>query len=297
MDLGQLERFAVVAEELSFATAARRLGVERSSVSRAIAALERSLSVMLFQRTTRHVALTAEGAALYAQVAPRLSGLRDALRAIPERDDEPSGTLRLTTTVDVGTTILPPVVHSFTRRYPRVRLELAIHNRVVDLVKEGFDAALRPQRAQRADSSLVSRKLVDAQANLYASPSYLAARGTPREPEDLLHHDWISFRGLAWPPPVPRLPPSRIEVDEMLFVREAIKLGLGIGILPHTLAQPDVVEGRIVRVLPRQVSVRGALYLIHPPGRHVPRRLALFREHFLEHVAQGGVLAGVPSPR
>jgi len=297
LDLARLEQFVVVAEELSFASAARRLRVQRSSVSRAIAALEAALGVTLFQRSTRHVALTTEGAALYAQVAPQLAALRDTLRAVPEADDEPSGLLRLTTTVDFGTTILPAIVQSFVRRYPRVRLELAIHNRVVDLVKEGFDAALRPQRMKRADSALVSRKLLDVVEHLYASPGYLAARGTPRSVDDLVAHDWIGLRGLPLPPPVPRLPPPRIETDELLFVREAVKMGLGVGLLADILAQPDVVEGRLIRILPRQVAMRGGFYLIHPPARHVPRRLALFRDHFLEHIAGAPSAAGALAPR
>jgi DNA-binding transcriptional LysR family regulator len=297
MDLNRLALFTVVAEELSFATAARRLGVERSSVSRAIAALEESLAVTLFQRTTRQVALTPEGAALYSQVAPQLAALRDAVRSVPERDDEPSGTLRITTTVDFGTSLLLAVVQTFVRRYPHVRIELAIHNRVVDLVKEGFDAALRPQRAQRADSSLVSRKLFDLTGHLYASPGYLAARGTPREPADLAAHDCIGFRHTPWPSPVPPLPPPRIQTDEMMFVREAARAGLGIGMIADLAAQADVLEGRLVRVLSRQVSMGGTLYLIHPPARHIPRRLALFRDHLLEHIAHGGPGAPAIGPR
>jgi DNA-binding transcriptional LysR family regulator len=290
IDLNRLATFAAVAEAATFADAARRLGVQRSSISRSIAALEAAVGTTLFQRTTRQVTLTPEGAALHAQISPQIAGLREALRALPEGDDEVSGTLRLTTTVDFGTTLLPPIVASFAKRYPRVRLDLEIHNRLVDLVKEGFDAALRPQPAQRADSSLVSRKMLELVGHLYASPAYLAARGAPRTIDELAGHDWIQFRGRPLPPPAPKMGVPRANVDEMLFMREALKLDMGIGMLPAPIAQPDVVAGRLVRVLGRQVQFRAGLYLIHPPGRHLPRRVAVFRDHFLEQV-QG------PSPR
>src|SRR5262245_48175662 len=118
MDLNLLSLFLTVAETSNFSTAAAKLGVRPSSVSRGIAGLERSLGVQLFSRTTRHVALTTAGSALYAKIKPQLGALTEALGTLPEREEQPSGVLRMTAPVDIGTMILPSILTGFAMRYP-----------------------------------------------------------------------------------------------------------------------------------------------------------------------------------
>lgn len=288
MDLNLLTLFVTVADASSFSAAAERMGLPRSSVSRNVAALEAALGVQLFHRTTRQVALSTAGQALYERVAPQLAALQQSLVSLPEREEQPSGELRVTAPNDMGATFLPDAIARFSARYPAVQVDVRLTNRIVDLVAEGFDVALRiAGGGQLADSSLMARRLSELDSQVFASPSYLARQGHPRAPEDTADHDWVVFRSVPVPPPplaAPRNRP-RIVADDMLFVREAVRAGCGLGLLPSFLAQEDVAAGRLVRVLPRTAQTVGALYLVHPPSQHVPKKITAFRDFLLEFLA------------
>ncbi|MBJ6766078.1 LysR family transcriptional regulator [Myxococcaceae bacterium JPH2] len=290
MDLNHLSVFVAVAETGSFTEAASRLDVTKSSVSRAITALEGALGVRLLHRTTRTVALSTAGRALYERMGPRLQAVQEALADVPELEAEPSGTLRVTATADFGTEVLAEVLMSFGRRYPRVRVEVVLTSRTVDLVKERFDVAFRMADGLK-DSRLVARRLGSLTLHLYAAPSYLAARGTPRRPSDFAAHDWVmltSMRGVslqdAWRVKLPENP--RLVSDDMFFVREAIRRGAGLGALPTFLVDQDLREGRLVRVLPRWTLLNGSIYLVMPSAKHLPRKVAVFRDHVVEALRQ-----------
>jgi DNA-binding transcriptional LysR family regulator len=287
MDLNHLSVFAAVAEAASFTEAARRLGVPKSTVSRAISALEAALGVRLLQRTTRSVALTTAGQAFLDRVGPRLTALAEAIEAVPELGDEPSGALRLTSTADFGTEVLAEILAGFCRRYPRVTVEMHLSTRPVDLVKEGFDAAFRFLGKKPRDSTLIARKVGELAVQFYASPAYLSARGAPRTPEDLQAHDCVAVTGsgpFAFEGATRgrvRLRPKVI-ADDGFFVREAVRLGMGIGMLPAFLAQQDVLAGRLVRVLPRWTTFTGGVFLVLPSVTHLPRKTAALRDHVVE---------------
>jgi DNA-binding transcriptional LysR family regulator len=286
MDLNLLSMFVLVAETSSFTAAATKLGLRRSSVSRAIAALERSLGVQLFSRTTRQVALTTAGSALYAKVAPQLSSIKEALGTLPEREEQPSGELRITAP-DLGAVILPDVIAGFSLRYPSVQVDVRLTNRRVDLVAEGFDVALRLSRDRLSDSSLVVRRLRAPEAQLFAAPTYLARAGTPRTPADTADHQWIIFRAaMQLPPPfpTPRTRP-RVIADDIHFIHGAAKAGLGLSLLPSIMVREDVAAGRLVRVLPRVSLQSVALYFMHPPARHLPLKVTAFRDYLIEYLA------------
>ena len=285
MDLNLLSLFATVAELSSFSKAAAKLGVRRSSVSRAVASLERALDVQLFSRTTRRVALTTAGKTLYAKVAPQLAALRDAVGSLPEREAEPSGALRITAPNDLGAILLPDVFAGFALRYPAVQLDVRLSNRRVDLVDEGFDVAIRVAAGRMSDSSLVAKRIGNADLHIYASPQYIAAHGTPRTNDDALRHHWITFPNAAPPPPLPRPKAPRMITDDIRLVHEMVRAGLGLGALPTFLASEDVAGGRLVRVLPRLSLRSGAVYLVHPPSKHVPRKVTAFRDYLLERLA------------
>ncbi|EYF05506.1 LysR family transcriptional regulator [Chondromyces apiculatus] len=286
IDLNLLPMFLAVAEASSFAAAAARLGLRRSSVSRGIAAIERALGVQLFSRTTRQVALTTAGAALYARLAPQLSAIGDALGALPEQGEMPSGELRLTAASDVGAVLLPRILAGFAGRYPAVQVDVRLTNRMVDLVEEGFDVALRASGKRLSSSSLVARMVSKLEMQLFGAPTYLARAGTPKTAGDTAEHQWVSHRGgkLPAPLPSPRRKPQIIG-DDILFVYEAVKAGLGLGVLPTFLAREDVAAGKLVHVLPRVSVPSGALYVVHPPAQHVPRKVTVFREYLVEHFA------------
>ncbi len=298
MNLDRLTVFEAVARTSSFTAAARELRVPKSSVSRAVARLEAELGVQLFFRTTRQVAPTAAGAALHERVAPLLRQLSTAIGTLPEREEEPSGELRVTAPVDLGVLFLADVVTRYTTRYPNVSVSLHLTGRVVDLVAEGFDVALRVA-SKLADSTLVVRRVAPVVVRMYASPLYLARRGTPRSEADLAGHDWVVFRSgpqrLRMAPPQASAiePRGRIVADDLLFVRDAVRAGAGVGILPSFVAEPDVLAGTLVRVLPRHESTTGHLHVVTPAAKQVPRKVAAFRDLVAELLRAGaGPVAG-----
>ncbi len=288
VDLSLLSVFEAVARTASFSAAAKELGLPKSSVSRGVARLEADLDVQLLFRTTRRVAPTAAGTALYDRLAPLLRSVKAALGEIPEREEQPSGLLRVTAPVDLGVLFLAEVVTRYTARYPSVSVDLHLTGRVVDLVAEGFDVALRVGASLR-DSTLVARRAAPIVVQLFASPVYLARRGTPRSEADLALHDWVVFRSgpqklrVAGPrEAVGVAPRERIVCDDLLFVRDAARAGAGIALLPTFVADADVVAGTLVRVLPRHERVSGYLHIVTPAAKHVPRKVTAFRDLVLE---------------
>lgn len=291
IDLNLVRAFVGVHETGSFSGAASRLGVPRSTVSRAVSALEASAGVQLFHRTTRKVTTTTAGLQLFDRVAPSLSTLEGALTGLADALETPSGTLRITTSPDLGTTTVAETVAAFTARYPEARVEVHLGSAVVDLVRERFDLALRFARGRLGDSSLIARKVGDVTLCLYAAPSYLARRGAPRHVEDLAAHDWVALPGSATLGAAASLSKRsgarvRTTCDDKFFAREVLRAGGGIGLLPSYFADPDVAEGRLVRVLPRSVMKQGAVYLLWPSQKLVPRRVSVFRELLLEAFRQ-----------
>ena len=287
MDLNHLAVFAAVAEHSGFSAAAAKLGIPKSSVSRSIAQLEAAMGVQLVHRTTRRVSLSTAGSALYERVGPLLTTLEESVRTVPEREEEPSGDLRVTAAVDFGATILAEIVARFVARHPGVRVDVRLSNRLVDLVAEGFDVGLRISSKRLKDSSLVARNAGPISMQLFASPQYLARRGTPRTPRDLAGHDWVAYRGAEKVRlegdgrPVEILTSGRIVCDEMFFVREAARSGAGIGWLPTFLVDAELASGALVRVLPRWNIVSGNLWIVWPGGRHLPRKVCAFRDFLL----------------
>lgn len=279
MNLNLLPLFTAVAEAVSFSEAATQLGLRRSSVSRGVASLEKALDVQLFNRTTRQVSLTSAGKALYAKLAPRLGELKEVLGTLPEQEEEPAGTLRVSVPNDLGAMVLPELFAGFSLRYPAVRLDVRVSNRKVNLVSEGFDVALRIAVGRLTDSSLVARRLATLEVQVFAAPSYLARVGTPKSPEEAALLDWVLSRTKL---PAPLLSPrvARALGDDMLFIAGAARAGLGLAVLPVFLTRDDVAAGRLMRVLPKISISSGALFLVHTPGR-VARKVSAFRDYLL----------------
>jgi DNA-binding transcriptional LysR family regulator len=266
--------------------AARALGQPKSSVSRGVSRLEAALGLQLFLRSTRRLSLTTAGAAYYEKVSPLLGALSGAAASLPEQEEEPSGELRLTAPVDVGLTWLPGFIARLLSRYPRLDVVLRVTNERLDLVGERLDAALRVSRGKLPDSSLVARRVSAVGFDVYASPGYLARRGTPRRPEDLATHDLVGMPGLKLPPPFPRAAKVRALADDVLLCRELIREGVGIGFLPGFLARLDVAAGALVRVLPKVQQRSGTLYFVHAPVEHPPRKLTALRDLLFEYAAE-----------
>jgi DNA-binding transcriptional LysR family regulator len=290
--LPYVRTFVALYEAGSFSAAAARLGVPRSTVSRHLAALEETLGVVLFDRDTRNVVTTSEGRDLYDRAGPALANLETALADRPARVEDPNGTLRLTTTADIATIVLGEVISRFVARHPGVNVELHLTDQIVDLVRDGFDVAIRVATGRLRGPRLVARKLGDVAVALYAAPSFLARHGQPRTPEELRGLDWVGFRGgpaleLGFGGAhVAMNARARIVCNDMFFLREALRRGAGIGALPSFVADPDVAEGALARVFSRFVAHTGTIHFVHPERRHLPARVTAFRELLLELLRQ-----------
>jgi DNA-binding transcriptional LysR family regulator len=277
IDLGLVAMLVAVGETASFSAAAKRLGVTTGTVSRGIARLEELVDTQLVHRTTRLVSLSTAGEALFERAASHVRGLEGALRNLPERQQEPAGTLRLTAPPDIGVTILADVIARYVALYPRVRVDADLSNRRIDLVAEGFDVALRASPGSERDSSLIMRRVIAAELRCYASPAYLARRGTPRT-VGAADHDWIGLPGMFRHAKLPATLQPRIVGNDVLFVREAARAGAGVGLLPTLVAEPLVATGSLVPVLPRVRFDGGALVLLYPRAGPLPRKVAAFRD-------------------
>lgn len=284
IDLNLVRACLYVHELGSFSAAAQKLQVPRSTVSRSVATLEQALGVALFHRTTRTVKTTAAGLALLDRAKAPLQALEASLLEVPRRDDAPSGVLRITTTADLATVVLAPVIARYLARYPEVSVELILSSEVIDMVREDCDLALRIARGALRDSTLIARKIGVLHLRLYAAPSYLARRGTPRSPAELREHDWVALDTIKPLPMVSReaqrklIARRRVRCNDMFMVRALTCAGAGISVLPTFLADADVAAGSLVRVLPRWFEQPGHVYIVQPNRKHVPRKVSAFRE-------------------
>ncbi len=285
VDLNHVALFVKVVETGSFSTAARALGVPKSTISRQIARLEADLGARLLHRTTRRLELTALGRRYYDEVRDGLERLASATDHVSATQAVPSGTIRVAAPVEMGARQIMEIVPEFLRTYPEVAVELVLHDGIVDLVAERIDVAFRTGRMP--SSSLVARKLGPARRLLVASPSYLAARGTPRRLADLHAHDCIVFGptvdAATW-----RLdgPDGRVEirvrgrlaVDAARAALLAACAGVGVALLPDGVVREDLDAGRLRQVLPRYAVEGGGLYLVYPSRRHPSSALRAFVE-------------------
>lgn len=293
MDLHLLTAFVRVVEHGSFTAAARSLSLPKSSVSRAVAKLERALGVRLLHRTTRSVSPTQVGAAYHVRVAGALAGLEEAHAEATRVQATIAGTVRVAAPGDIGQWLLAPVLARFARRHPEVRVEVLLGARVVDLVAEGVDLALRAGPVH--SGSLVARRLHEMEGALFASTDYLRRCGRPRTLVDLASHACVVFRAgtaaagwtLHGPSGVERVDVTpTVLADDYAFVHRVVVAGVGIGLLPTLLAARRGAGAELRRVLPRY-RVRGpSLHLVYP-ARKPPRRVELLRD---------AIIAGLSSP-
>ncbi len=291
MDLNRVAVFVSVVTCESFTAAAEKLGVPKSSVSRGVAQLEDELGVRLLERTTRKLSLTEAGEAFYRRARPAVAGLEEASAEATSLRREPRGTVRMTAPLELGVAVLPKLVVDFTQRHPRVQIALSLTSRLVDLVGEQFDIALRAGKLE--DSSLVARKVAGVDLALYASAAYLERRGRPKTFGELATHDCILNRsrggGGTWRLHGPRGEEQvdvngPIQADAMFFLMDAALAGGGIALLPQDVADAEYRAGRLERVLPEYALRGGAYYLLMPSSRLIPAHVVLFRDFLLEHL-------------
>jgi len=290
IDLNLVRAFVLVHDSRSFSIAAEKLGVPRSTVSRAIATLEGVLALRLLHRTTRAVSPTTAGADFYARVSPALFSLDASVQDL--KQTSPSGLLRIASTADMGAMVLAEAAARFINRYPDVQVEAHLSTRVVDMVSQGFDLALRVSAKALRSSSLVARRIGALEICLFASPAYVARAGLPRGTADLEQHTWTTFSGAGRLTlrrghrrvAVKVLP--RLSYDDAFFAREAAKAGAGIAPLPTFLAASEVAAGTLVPVLPQWVAHSGGVYIVQPSRRLRPPKVTAFAALLTDMLAQ-----------
>lgn len=293
MELDEIGVFVDVVRAGSISAAARRARVPKSTISRAVLRLEERLGTALLTRVPRGELLTAAGADLAQQVTPHIDALT-AVRLTP-RTDEPIGRLRITAPNDFGRAFLGAALVEFCRRHPRLQVEIDLSMRVVDLVGEGFDVALRVSNTKPIRSALVAYPMASLSLHLYAAPSFLEAHGPIRSTRGLVAHQNAGRIVAAGPRQFTITNGERREKlrvtlplvgNDIYFIRDVIVAGAAVGPLPTHVARHDVEAGRLVPVLPTFGIHDLAVYFVHPPHSPVPPRIRSFREFLTPIVAE-----------
>jgi len=280
--INALRVFRAVAENGSFVQASKVLGISASAVTKNIADLELSLKVRLVQRSTRSFGLTEAGKGYHVRISKLLDDLSEANAALTQHSEQLSGSIRMTASSLMSHVVLPRMVAEFLRLNPDVSIELDAEDRFSDLVREGYDLALRGSSGLR-DSSLIARRLAGMHQIPVASPSYLLARGTPNDPQALTEHDCIRFdtgpTSDQWPltsgtRQVSLKIDGRFTTTSGLALRDAAINGLGVAMIPSMMVVNDLKAKRLVRLVPDWVGSPSAIYAVYPSRRMVSRTLS-----------------------
>jgi DNA-binding transcriptional LysR family regulator len=290
MALDAIAAFVKVVEAGSFSAAARRLRMPKTTVSAKVAGLEKRLGVRLIQRTTRKLRMTEAGERYFhhCSIATREVELGEA--ALQSAKGKPHGVLKVTAPVDLGRALLPRIVRAYTGKYPDVSVELIITNRVVHVVEEGIDLAVRWAGALK-DSSLIARRFIETRSNLWASPEYLKGLGNPTHPRDLanaafLAHPVLKTVTLTNGKSEFELPlDGRVDSDDLEVILALIVMGAGIAWLPDFLAGDAVRAGKLVRVLSHWRPKKQQLWsyhFVHPCRRYAVPKVERFIQTALE---------------
>jgi DNA-binding transcriptional LysR family regulator len=280
--LVELDAVVAVARHRNFGAAAIDLGMSRSALSHAVAALEQRLGVRLFNRTTRSVALTEAGEQFIASIAPALRDIRAAMETADSRKTTPAGTLRINTSAGAARQIMTPIILAYLRRYPDMKVDIVTEGRLVDIVGAGFDAGVR--LAESVPQDMISVPLTpDQRFAVVGSPAYFKKRRKPRTPQDLLSHHCIRSRlpsGAIYRWEFERRGEAiaidvdgPLTLDEPELMLEATRAGFGLAYLTEWNAAPDLARGRLVRVLDDWTPPFPGICLYYPGRRHLPAGL------------------------
>lgn len=292
--LTELELFVKVAEVGSVSRAAEALGLSNPAASRHLAALEGRLKTRLVERNTRRLYLTSEGQDFHERARAALTELQDAEAALHSSTLNPSGVLRVSASLSFSMQQIAPRLPQYHQRYPNVRVHIEAANRYLDMIENGIDVAIR-NREFEPDSSITIRKLASTRRLLCASPAYLAARGTPREPEDLAHHDFLIYvlANHAHELRLSRGTETRVvgiqgllESNDGQVLRAAALGGLGILVQPSYIVYDDIVAGRLVPLLNDWDLPRIQINIAYPSRKHLSAKVRSFIDFMAEEFAR-----------
>lgn len=286
MELSELNALVKVVQAGSFTRAADNLGTQKAHLSRLLTRLEQRLGVRLIERSTRALSLTEVGREIFERTVSILGAVEDVERVAQHMLAEPRGVLKLSCGVEFGLIAVGRWVTGYLQRYPQVAVEADYTGRLVDIVHEGFDLAIRV--GELGDSRLAARKLGELRYGLYASPDYLARRGAPQSADELASHELLYFNAGShrhgW-----RLlnglqelrvdVASRLRVNNSFAVRDAAINGLGIALLAHVVAADSVAAGSLLRLLPDWAPVAVPVHAVFPSARYLTPKVRAFVDH------------------
>lgn len=280
--------FLAAANELSFTKASRQLDVSPQALAAAVARMEDRLGVRLFNRTTRSIALTDEGRALAARLAPSLAAFQEAMQSVRDTNAAPSGVLRVSCASAFGRRYMLPLIPEFHARYPQIELDLSFDDHKIDLVRDGYDAVIRGGNI--ADSSLIARKICALDAICVASPSYLKRKGIPKSVDDLARHDLIALRFAsgqigAWDfrirgKSVSFTPEKRVvTLSDTQSIGDVAVSGVGIARVSLHFAWHHLKAGRLKPVLlPINDAGKREVVMHYPHRTHIATRVIAFAD-------------------
>lgn len=279
-ETNELLVFHSVVRHLNAAKAARELGMTPSGVSRVLSRLEERLGVRLLQRTTRKLALTQEGATFHARTQQVITDLAEAEAELQRNALQPQGNVRMTAPVVLGHLHLTPALAKLLRLHPQLGVDLQLVDRMVDIVDEGIDLAIRV--GSLPDSRLIARRLCANWRVLVASPQYLEQRGVPQTPADLVNHECLLFTGFARPREWRLVGPEgelvvpvsgRVACNNIEMLADSAANGLGIAVAATLQAGPLLQTGKLVRVLPDYELSASAIFAVFPTTRQLSTKV------------------------
>ncbi len=286
--------FAKVVEHGSYAKAGRSLGIPKSRLSRHVSALEARLGVRLVNRSTRRFAVTEVGHDVYRHAQAMLAEAEAAVEAVEFARAEPRGVVKVSCPVALAQTSLARILPDFMAKHPRVRLLLHVSNRRVDVLNEGFDAALRVRTHPSGEDGLVMRSFREVCELLVASRGYLDRAGRPERPEQIAELDTLGFAPEAerqvWELNGHKSEAVRIEhsprlvCHDFVVLRAAVLEGLGIALLPENVARGDLDSGKLERVLPAWNVPQGVCHVVFPSRRGMLPAVRAFIDFLAERL-------------
>jgi DNA-binding transcriptional LysR family regulator len=293
MEIEDLRTFVEIADAGGINAAARRLGVAKSMVSRRLLKLEAELGAELLARSTRGAVLTEAGLSFRDRAAGICANI-DAAREEMSPDGDIRGLLRIAGPASVGT-YFAPALAELARRHPSLQMHTRFSDQYVDLAAEGFDCGIRV--GYLPDSNLIARKIGSLPVRLYASPSYIEARGAPEHPAEVARHAALTAGTGPWvfsdgDRTVTVHPQGRFRADNAYVLAEAAAAGIGIVAMGEMIAAPYEDAGRLVRIMTRYALPDVGIFVVWPPSQHAPRKVRVLIDLFLEIFA-----AGVPRER
>ncbi|WP_226469209.1 LysR family transcriptional regulator [Luteimonas panaciterrae] len=287
----ELEAFETILQQGSFTAAARQLGITTGAVTRRLRTLETRLGIQLLHRSTRRLSLTEPGRHYYAEIAPALAQIAAAAERARDLSAQPRGELRVSLPMNFGRLYVMPHLSDFLQRWPGIEVDARFDDRLVDLVGEGFDLAIRI--GALTDSRLVARRLADTRRILVAAPDYLERRGTPKTPGDLVEHDclhytffdatstWTFHRGTE---PI-RVPVhGRLKSNYGMPLVDAAVQGHGILQSATFAVAEELADGRLREVLPDWNLVPIGIYAVYPGREYRPRKVDVFIDFLQETI-------------